>query len=81
MARGLHNTILGAHQQSPMTAIPERLLELLKEAPRNCWLVVDLAEMQILGCYEDLVQAVKGVAGVLRPLIIWSPEGGFDLPA
>ena len=63
-----------------MNAIPERLLELLKDAPRNCWLVVDLAEMKILGCYEDLVQAVKKVTGVLRPLIIWSPQGGFDFP-
>lgn len=58
--------------------IPDRLLESLAQAPRSRWLALDVLEMRVLDCSDDLVVAIQKLkdVGLLTPLI-WCPRHGF----
>ncbi len=52
------------------------LSELLRNAPRNCWLALTDDESKIVGRGESVNEAVEEAkkAGVEDPVVIWSPK-------
>lgn len=57
------------------------LSELLRNAPRNCWLALSDDESRIVGRGESIADAVEEArkAGVEDPVIVWSPKTWIPL--
>lgn len=54
---------------------PMRLVQLLANAPRNCWVALNDAEDAIAGFGHTITDALEQArkAGVKNPLVLWSP--------
>lgn len=53
-----------------------RLADILREAPRNCWLALNEDETKVVGhgqTPEDAAAAAR-TAGVDDPIMIWAPD-------
>jgi len=52
------------------------LSELLKKAPRECWLALTSDETKIVGRGEDIAEAVEEAKenGENDPVLIWAPK-------
>lgn len=50
--------------------------ELLKDAPRSCWVTFDENETRLVGHGDTIEEAVEMAhkAGVEDPVLFWSPE-------
>jgi len=61
--------------------IPESVAEILSEAPRNCWLILDVVRMRIEGSFDDSVVAIQQAAAKGSGyLVVWSGPGEFEVP-
>ena len=52
------------------------LSELLRSAPRNCWLALSDDESRIVGRGESIAETIEQAkkAGVEDPVVVWSPK-------
>lgn len=52
------------------------IAELVRNAPRNCWLALNDEQSEIAGYGETIDAAIKaaGAKGVKEPVLLWSPE-------
>jgi hypothetical protein len=52
------------------------LSELLRKAPRNCWLALSDDESRIVARGESIAEALEEArkAGVEDPVMVWSPK-------
>jgi len=55
---------------------PSQLADVLREAPRNCWLALDEQETRVVGHGKTPEEAEKNAQqnGVEEPVLIWAPE-------
>ncbi len=55
---------------------PPRLSDLLRQAPRNCWLALSEDESRVVAhgqTPDDAITAAR-TAGVDDPILIWAPD-------